>query len=180
MAQIVKTGIESVLGLDEATLHLGVRDTFGVGSAGDGSAPFATGYFVGIAAADQSIDPAQLWLANGRLLKGTTQLTSKPYSDHDYMVLSIERLETREDWQTLEGLTQFLPRFSNILSDVEFTMAEKRSRLAALWPPFVQMLGESPQLTGPDRDRIASEVGDDYAKRLTVQEEGNPFLKKVA
>ena len=175
MAQIVKTGIESVLGLDEATLHVGVRDSFGAGSA-----PFGTGYFVGIAAADQSIDPAQLWLANGRLLKGATQLTSKPYSDHDYMVLSIERLETREDWQTLEGLAQFLARFSNILSDLEFTMAEKRSRLAALWPPFVQMLGESPQLTGPDRDRIASEVGNDYAKRLTVQEDGNPFLKKAA
>ena len=174
MARIVKTGIESVLGLDEATLHIGVRDSFGIGSA-----PFATGYFVGIAAADQSVDPAQLWLANGRLLKGATQLTSKPYSDHDYMVLSIERLQTREDWQTVNGVGQFLARFGGIMSDVEFTMPEKRSRLATLWPPFIQMLNESPQLTEPDRDRIAAEVGADYSKRLAAQEDGNPFIRKV-
>ncbi len=175
MARIVKTGIESLLGLDEATLHVGVRDSFGAGSA-----PFTTGYFVGIAAADQSIDPAQLWIANGRLLKGATQLTSKPYSDHDYMVLSVECLQAREDWHTLDGVRQFLTRFGTIMSDAEFTVADKRTRLAALWAPFVQMLSESPQLTGPDRDRIATEVGNDYAKRLAAQEEGNPFLKKVA
>ena len=174
LARIVKTGIESVLGLDEATLHVGVRDSFGTGFA-----PFATGYFVGIAAPDQSVDPAQLWLANGRLLKGATQLTSKPYSDHDYMVLSIERIQTREDWQALDGVAQFLARFGNIMSDVEFTMPEKRSRLATLWPPFVQMLNESPQLTEPDRDRIAAEVGADYSKRLAAQEDGNPFIRKV-
>jgi hypothetical protein len=175
VAQIVKTGIESILGLDEATLHLGVRDSFA-----SGSDPFGTGYFVAIAAADLSVDPAQLWLANGRLLKGPTQLTSKPYSDHDYMVLSVERMQTRDDWHTLDGIAPMLARFSTIMSDVGFTIVEKRSRLATLWPPFVQMLNDSPQLTQPDRDRILAIVGNDYAKRLAAQEDGNPFVKKVA
>ncbi|MGI8741478.1 MAG: hypothetical protein ACR2NN_02695 [Bryobacteraceae bacterium] len=175
IAGVVKTGIDSVLGLDQAALHLGVCDTFS-----SSSGPFTPGYFVGISAPEQSVDPAQLWLVNGRLLKGSTHLTSAAYSDHDYMVIAIERLDSRDDWHTLPGVAEFLPRFGNIMSDVEFTAAEKRSRLAGLWAPFLQMLDESPQLTDPDREQIAARVGADFTRRLDAQEDGNPFLKKSA
>lgn len=175
IAGIVKTGIDGVLGLDQASLHLGVCDSF---SASTG--PLTPGYFVAIDAPAQSIDPSQLWLANGRLLKGKTDLTSAAYSDHDYMVIAIERWDTRDDWRTLPGIAGFLPRFGNIMGDVEFTALEKRSRLAGLWAPFLQMLDESPQLTDPDRALIAATVGADFTKRLDAQEDGNPFLKKSA
>lgn len=175
IAGAVKAGIDSVLGLDQAALHLGVSDSFSADSA-----PLTPGYFVGISAPAQSIDPAQLWLVNGRLLKGSAHLTSAAYTDHDYMVIAIERLETRDDWHTLPGVAQFLPRFGNIMGDMEFNAAEKRSRLAALWAPFLQMLDESPQLTDPDREQIAARVGADFTRRLDAQEDGNPFLKKAA
>lgn len=174
-ANIVKTGIDSVLGLDQATLHLGVRDSFS-----DATTPFGSGYFVAIAAPDQGVDPAQLWLVHGRLVKGSNPISAAPYSDHDYMVLAIERLDTRDDWHTLPGISDFLPKFTSVMTDTEFSAEEKRSRLANLWAPFLQTLDNSPNLTDPDRDRIAARVGDEFAKRLTAQDEGNPFLKKVA
>lgn len=175
LAGIVKTGIDSVLGLDESALHLGICNAFSAAAS-----PLTPGYFIGVAAPDQSVDPGQFWLVNGHLLKGPTHLTSTAYCDHDYMVMAIERLESRDDWRSLPGIADFLPRFGNILSDVEFTVAEKRTRLAALWAPFLQMLDDSPQLTGPDREQIAARVGADFTRRLEAQDSGNPFLKKPA
>jgi hypothetical protein len=174
-ANIVKTGIDSVLNLDQATLHLGVRDSFS-----DSSTPFASGYFVGIGAPEQEIDPTQLWLVHGRLRKGSNPVSAAPYSDHDYMVVAIERMDARDDWRSLPGIADFLPKFANVMSDTQFTVGEKRSRLAALWAAFLQILDNSALLTGFDRDRIATIVGDEFVKRLTAQDEGNPFVKKVA
>ena len=53
LSKIVKTGVESILGLDQATLHLGIRDGFAPGSH-----PLKSGYFAGIGAAESSVDPA--------------------------------------------------------------------------------------------------------------------------
>jgi hypothetical protein len=174
-AGIVKAGIDSVLGLDQATLHLGVHDSFS-----DASTPFSSGYFACIGAPDQGVDATQLWLVHGRLLKGSNPVSATAYTDHDYMVLAIERLDSRDDWQNLPSISDFLPKFANVMSDAEFTVEEKRNRLAGLWAPFLQILDNSPHLTGPDRDRIATRIGDEFVTRLTAQDQGNPFLKRAA
>ena len=93
------------------------------------------------------------------------------------MLLSIERIEERDDWQQLIELQESRKKFSNLIADSEFAVSEKRSRLAALWPAFIQALADSPNLTEPDRDRIASLVSADLLKKLKVQEEANPFLR---
>ncbi len=171
LSGLVKNGVESILGLDQATLHFGVRDSFNPASR-----PLQSGYFAGIAAPDQTIDISQLWVVGGRLQKGKDAASSVPYSDHDYMLLAIERVDERDDWPQLVELQEVLKKFSSLIADSQFAVDEKRTRLAALWPVFIQALADSPNLTEPDRDRIASLVSGDLLKKLKMQEEANPFL----
>ncbi len=171
LSGLVKSGVESILGLDQATLHLGVRDSFNPVSR-----PLQSGYFAGIAAPDQTIDINQLWVIGGRLQKGKDAATSAPYSDHDYMLLALERIDERDDWQQLPELQETRKKFSNLVADSQFAVSEKRSRLALLWPVFVQALADSPNLTEPDRDRIATLVSSDLLRTLKIQAEANPFL----
>jgi len=70
-------------------------------------------------------------------------------------VIAVERSDAREDWQQLTELQDIRGKFANLMADAQFSTQEKRNRLAALWPGFVQVLGESSNLTDPDRDRIA-------------------------
>ena len=63
------------------------------------------------------------------------------------MLIAVERIENREDWQQLPEIQEYQTKFSDLLSDTQFSVAEMQSRLAALWPSFLQALTESPNLT---------------------------------
>lgn len=172
LASLIKTGVENILGLNQATLELGIRDSFSPSSR-----PLRGGYFVGIGAAAQTIDASQLWVVNGRLLKGKDAGSAVPYSDHDYLLLAVEAANQRDDWAQLAVIQDYRKRFSTIVGDAQYNVAEKRSRLAALWPLFVQALSDVPDLIDPDKDRIANVISDELLKKLKVQDETNPFLK---
>lgn len=172
LSKIVKSGVESILGLDQATLHLGIRDGFAPGSH-----PLKSGYFAGIGAAESVVDPAQLWVVHGRLMQGKTAATAVAYAAHDYMLIAIDRVDAREDWAQLREIQDARGKISNLVDDLQFSVTEKRSRLAALWPVFMQVLADSPHLTIPDRERIAGLISGELLKKLKLQQEGNPFLK---
>jgi hypothetical protein len=174
LAGLIGTAVESILGLDQATLHLGVRDSFNTQSN-----PLTSGYFAGIGAPESSIDTSQLWVVNGRLQKGTDAASSVAYTDHDYMLISIERSEARDDWARLSELQESRQNLATIAGDSVFTVAEKLDRLAALWPEFVQAVADSPSLTDTDRERITAQLSGDLLGRLKIQQEGNPFLRKT-
>jgi hypothetical protein len=175
VANAVKTGIEDILGLDEVVLQLGVRDTFNPASQ-----PFCSGYYAGISVPATQVDVSQLWVSGGRLLKGKDAASATPYSDHDYMLLAIERLDARPDWRQLPELADSQHKFASVITDIQFTTAEKRQRLAALWPAFIEALQSSANLTDPDRDGIARSVAQELLKRLDAEDSGNPFIPKAA
>lgn len=172
LAKLIKAGVESILGLDHATLQLGIRDGFN-----QSGRPLTSGYFAGIGAAESAVDPAWLWVRQGRLLYGKDLATANAYSDNDYMLIAIDRSETRDDWRHLSELRDSRTRLTGIAHDAQFTAAEKRSRLAALWPLFQQALANSPNLTEVDRGRIAALYGAELLRKLQDQSETNPFLK---
>lgn len=89
IANTIKTGVESIVGLNEARLELGVRDSFFPTN------PFSSGYYLAVNAEEADVDIKKLWLSKGRLVKGPDPLRANPYEDHDYMVLEIERHEPR-------------------------------------------------------------------------------------
>jgi hypothetical protein len=172
VAGLVGNAVESIVGLDQAVLHLGVSETFH-----SPANPLASGYFAGIAAPASAIDATQLWVVNGRLQKGPDAASSVAYTDHDYMLISIERSAARDDWAQLSELQECRQKLATIAGDSLFTVAEKQDRLAALWPTFMQALTDSPSLTDPDRERIAGLVSGDLLNRLKMQSAGNPFLR---
>ena len=170
IAGLVKNGVDKILGLGDTKLQLGVRDSF----FANGN-PLRSGYHVGIAAPTAQINVSALWLKDGRLVKGADPIASRPYEDHDYMVLSIERSDRRDDWPLLPGLNEFNAKFGAIMADSGLDANEKGKRLNDLWPTFTQALKDSRFLIRPDRERIAGDIQQDLDKRLKAIRAGGPF-----
>ena len=173
IANLVKSGIEGLLGVDQSVLHLGLQCTL-TGAP----APLQPGYQVGIGAADSSVDMSQLWIIGGRLFKGSAPASAKPYDDHDYMLISLERVDQRSDWRTLSFMTDYGTRFGAIASNPDFSVDDKRKRLGDLWPAFQQALAASADLIDADRQTIASTVASELLRQLDAQANGNPFQKR--
>jgi hypothetical protein len=169
IANVVKAGIESVIGMNATTLELGVRDSFYPGN------PFCSGYYLGVNAAENQIRIDQLWVREGRLVKGADPIVARPYEDQDYILLEIGLRKHREDWPGLPGITEYQDRFSAILSDASLSVKQKRNRLNDLWPQFGEALRQSPHLVRPDQEQIAGDVLTDINARLKSFENERPF-----
>jgi hypothetical protein len=170
IAGLVKDGVDSILGLGETKLQLGVSDSFY--PSGN---PLRPGFYVGIAAPIRDVDVKTLWLKEGHLVKGVDPNVGRPYQDHDYMVIAVEPLDKRDDWPGLPGIAELNEDFARIMSDNSTDAQEKGRRLNALWPTFQQALASSKFLTQPDRERIAGSVVEDLSNRLKAMTSGGPF-----
>jgi hypothetical protein len=170
IADLVKDGVDNILGLGNTKLQLGVRDSF----FPNGN-PLRSGYHLGIAAPTAQIDTSALWLKDGRLVKGIDPIASRPYEEHDYMVLSIERSDRRDDWPRLPGLMEFNAQFGGIMADSGLDADSKAEQLNHLWPAFIQALKDSKFLIRPDQERIAGDVQLDLGRRLKAIKAGGPF-----
>ena len=169
IADLVKTGVESILGLDSAELRMGVRDAFFKDN------PIKTGIYVGVNAAADQVPLNQLWFRDGRLLKGRDPMVAKAYDDFDYLVLGVESHPTRDDWRGLPVVVEYEPRFQEVLARAGATPDQKRQEFKQLWGPYKAALQAAPYLTIPDHDNIADSVGADLNRRLKSLEAGTPF-----
>jgi hypothetical protein len=169
---VVKAGVESVLGLDEARLQLAVHDTFFADN------PLRGGIYRGVGAPAAQVQGVlgQLWLRDGRLVKGADPRTGTPYEDHDYLVLGVERQERRDDWAGLPGITEHEAAFARVLADTNLSAKDRKTKVRELWGPFRQALATSPYLTEPDKENLAGDVANDPRRRLQLAEE-NPLLE---
>jgi hypothetical protein len=168
VAKVVKMGVESILGLGQTELRLGVNDTFSAGN------PLRSGFLVGIGAPSDQVDAGRLWLDGGRLKMGSAVGLAKPYQEHDYFVIQVERLERRPDWSGLPGLERHAGTFTGILAGGQ-DEAGKRAALRAAWPAFREALVTSPYLTTHDAEEIAKDVAADLKGRLAAIVDENPF-----
>jgi hypothetical protein len=169
IAELVKSGVESIVGLDTATLQLGIHDAFFKNN------PLKPGVYVGVNAPANEVTFDQLWFKDGHLLKGRSPQVAKPYEDHDYMVLAVESHQTRDDWRSLPPVVEYEPKFHEILARNGPSPDEKRQQLGALWGSFQQAILAAPYLTEPDRDNIAASISADLNRRLKKLAEPHPF-----
>lgn len=169
IAKVVTNGVDKLLGLDKTTLRLGVCDTFYPGN------PLRAGFHVGLGAELGQVDFSRLWLRDGHLVKGPDPLAAKPYQDHDYVVVEVERREVRDDWPGLPGMTELQEQLEGIMKLPQATVAFKREKLAAVWPDVVQTLTSSPHLTTANARFIAANIAADLKDRLQAIESHNPF-----
>ena len=151
----------SLLELDQATLQLGVRDSFFPSSH-----PLISGYHVAVDGSESEVDFQKLWLREGRLVAGQSSQSAQPYDSHDYMVLQIERRETRDDWAGLPGIEGFDDKFSEIIASTALDSEQKKKALSDLWPEFSEGVRRSRDLITKDKDRIAASVAADLKVRL--------------
>jgi hypothetical protein len=165
---VVKSSVESILSLDQTVLRLGVNDTFFPGN------PLRAGFYVGIGAPAAAVDADRLWLRAGHLVAGPDPVVAKPYNDHDYFVVQVERRDVRDDWPALPGIREFNEQFGMAMRAAE-PVADKRRRLAGLWPGFIQALADSEHLTAAHATKIRADVAADLTARLDALEHGNPF-----
>jgi hypothetical protein len=173
ITNIVKVGVEGILGLGQTSLSLGVEDTFYKGN------PFRSGLYVGISAPSTEINLNELWLRDGQLVKGRDPIIGKPYVDYDYMILEVERRPSREDWPSLPVIAEFNEQFAAVMRDSSLEVKGKRARLKDLWPQFTQAVAESPHLISADRAQIEVSVSTDLTNRLDAIENNNPFETKA-
>jgi hypothetical protein len=168
IAAVVKTGVDSILGLGETKLKLGVNDTFSV------SNPLRSGFLVGIAAPTATVDVGKLWIQDGQLKEGNSAALADPYRKHDYFVVYVERQERRPDWPGVPGLAKYEQQFKAILSSGK-KKEELYQALATAWPEFHEALVNSPHLTRHDADEIADDVQADLKIRVEKISTDNPF-----
>jgi hypothetical protein len=148
----VKTGVERILGLTETRLELGVRDSFFSGN------PLKAGYHVGIDAEPTEVDLSRLWFDRGRLVTGARLETAVPYADHDYMIIEVERRETRNDWRGFPEFAPFEAKIASVISDAGLTQDQKKERLNRTWVDFRQAINSSRNLISRDREQVAASV----------------------
>jgi hypothetical protein len=171
IANLVKSGVENILGLNSATLQMGVHDAF------FRDKPLRTGIYVGVGGPANSVRLDELWFRGGNLLKGKTPPVAKPYEDYDYMVLAVEGHPTRDDWRSLPTVVEFEPRFTAVLANSALSLDDKRKELQKIWTPFQQALLSSPYLTEPDQENIADSISKDLGRRLKKLGEPNPVFE---
>ncbi len=152
LAVAVKTGVERILALNETRLELGVQDSF------FSSNPLKAGYHVGIDAGPSEVDVSRLWFDRGRLVTGTRLESATPYAAHDYMIIEIERRETRHDWRGFPEFAPFEGKIASVLSDQGLSQDQKKERLNRIWVDFRQAINSSKNLITRDREQIAASV----------------------
>jgi hypothetical protein len=172
VTNVIKSGVEGILGMAQTSLSLGVEDTFYKGN------PFRSGLYVGISAPASEINLNELWLKEGQLVKGRDPIVGKPYVDYDYMILEVERRPNREDWPGLPNIADFNDQFAAVMRDSVLDVKGKRARLKDLWPQFLQAIAESPHLISADRAQIEISVSTELKNRLDAMENNNPFETK--
>jgi hypothetical protein len=172
IVDVVKSSVENILSLDQTVLRLGVNDTFYPDN------PLRAGFYIGIGAPAAAVDVGRLWLRAGHLVTGTDPVVAKPYNDHDYFVVQVERREVRDDWPALPTIREFNDQFGAAMAAAD-TVAIKRDRLATLWPGLVQALTASEHLTAVHAAKIQNDVAADLTARLDALEHGNPFETKA-
>jgi len=164
---VVKNGVENILKLDNSKLELGVKDTFYVNN------PLRPGYYAAMNASEDKVVFDQLWLLETGLKQGLTPAATSDYNAIDYMIIEIERVESRDDWPSLAGFAEIQAKFNTVVADGTATADLKRERLKALWPEFQTLLNNSTELIESDKKKIAGSVAAHLNKQL--EPDANPF-----
>lgn len=168
---VVKSSVESILDLNETSLRLGVNDTFFSGN------PLREGFHVAIAADRSEVQADRLWLRKGELVSGADPIVAKPYSDHDYFVIQIERQELRHDWAAISEVREASKPLEAAMAATG-PASDKRAELGRLWPAFLVALQSCAALTRRQADKIAGDVAADLNARLQAIDGSNPFETK--
>jgi hypothetical protein len=181
IADVVKTGVEGLMQMDGSTLQLGARDSLKKAPPPAVKAPTGktakAGYLLAVNAPDREMKAVfpELWVKEGRLVQGSNPMTADAYDGHDYMLIEVERRDTREDWRSLPLVQKYEEQFDAILRS-DASIDDKKARITKLWDPFVTDIKASPDLTEIDMDRVTKGINDTLKVRIKPKD---PFAEET-
>jgi hypothetical protein len=158
IAGIVKSGVEGVIGLKGTQPVLGVKDALKDPRVAENGAAAAPCVLVGIAAPAAEVDFSELWVREGRLLKGNAADALQPYEAKDHLLVSVERGPPREDWRGMPSLALHEAAFDGALRKPGVGKEAIETELNDIFAAFDTDLTREEDLTNPDKDRIRGEV----------------------
>ena len=163
IAEVVKAGVEGLIGLDGTKPVLGVKDALiGAPNPNGGAAPCV---LAAIAAPASDIDFDSLWVKDGRLLQGKSADALQFYERADHLLVTVEPGAPRQDWRGLPNLTPHEAEFDAVLrSDATRAIAEQQ--LNEKFAAFDADLSAEEDLVDPDKDRIRGEVVAELKTRI--------------
>ncbi|MGH2618785.1 MAG: hypothetical protein ACRDJC_26450, partial [Thermomicrobiales bacterium] len=155
IASTVSDGVEKLLGVGSNRLVLGYQQTFAGSGGGTQLGPTHVAL---LNAQSGSTKPEHYWVKNGSLHYGSDAEQAAALSGVDYMLLRLETLPERDDWDGLAAINEPWKKAIDSLSQTDpsglprLADAETFVRIAA-----VAALN-SPDLTAKDRVRVAKAI----------------------
>lgn len=162
VAEPLSKGIQTLFG-GKSGMHLGFHDTF-VGNSPAGNV-LEAGYFALIRAKVNSVDENSLYVVDDLLCQGTGLDKEKhePFEKSDFMLLHVEILEERDDWNQLtsiaEPFSQAIEALGEMVPDEDKATASLRQALVAAF--------KAPELTKIDRRRVVDLLKQDFEEAKT-------------
>lgn len=176
VANIVKGGVEGLLGISGTRLTLGIHDTVRLKG---GARPAGPGYVVAINAPSGTVLRDRLWVRGGRLYEGNNPVMARPFDSHDMMMFQLERGPSRATgWATQPRLAPHVAAFDALFKN-ELDAAQLKSRLDKQFRAFEGDLRAIDDLSRPDKAAVRALVADDLRQRVAAIDSGGLFEKRA-
>lgn len=149
LAKPVKESIDGLLKTDSLKLKTGLKSTL------EKKNWFQPGHLAVISAPANEVDQRSLRVEDGTLVQsGNGQF----YEEHDYLLLEIEALDRREDWQRL-GFGSLWNRLLELAAE-----EDDKERVGEKYMQFTGAVLASPDLSWTDRQTIVKLAQDKIAR----------------
>jgi len=174
VANIVKGGVEGLLGISGTRLTLGIHDVLR-SHVPVGARAAQPGFIVAVNAPSHSIKPERLWVKAGRLYEGDNPVAARPFDSHDMMLFELHRGPSRAPtWATLPKLAPHSIVFDGLFKS-EAAVADLKTKLDKAFVVFETDLKGIDDLTRPDKAAIRAIVAKDLQDRVKGLDGGGLF-----
>ncbi len=155
----VADGMNQLIEAGAGGLHIGLHQSF-TAPGGDGGNPMRPGYVAVLRAEKAQLlgGDRKLWVEGDRLSAGPDEDRREPLKGVDYLLFSIERRQTRDDWERLSSIREPFEKAVDALAG-GFRDTAEAYRAEALTAATL-----SPELTRADRRRVTDAIKADYTE----------------
>lgn len=138
-------GLPQLLGMKECEFRLGFRDVYT--DIDENVNRFRQNYMVYVNCAENELASDSLWVKDGRLFMGAGKDTIRPVNKYDYCLVKIERLDTRNDYRSLEFYSLWEQAHSMLMDK-----AIEKAKFKKV--EFQQNINASPDLTDAHKEEL--------------------------
>lgn len=128
--------------------HLSYRGAWDAGRTG--------GYLAIVRAKESDVDPARLWVVADRLREGKDRASSRPFERFDHMLLRLQVLEERDDWESLAFIREPMAKAADALA------AGRQEEATSFYRAALVAVHGARELTDADRTRAKLKLRDDF------------------